>query len=185
MNSANDFLLKEYELCYEQLRYYDDRHSSTLKYLLTLTSSIATAQFAIYKLTGEINLIFYQAQSFLSSIVFIASFLMYLIMLQNRVYFVRISKQLNSLRSFFCTNIPEFDNQLWTKTSIPIFKIFSVHSFQMLGAVLIASLFASSSFHAVCSIMGCAVILTKTIIFFLMMVAIMASTGIIYLKYQS
>ena len=44
---AHEYLLKEYELCFEQLRFYDQRQESLLKYAITLTSAIATAQFAI------------------------------------------------------------------------------------------------------------------------------------------
>jgi hypothetical protein len=30
----HEYLLKEYELCFEQLRFYDTRHESLLKYML-------------------------------------------------------------------------------------------------------------------------------------------------------
>ncbi|HVO67537.1 MAG TPA: hypothetical protein VMT12_13755 [Syntrophales bacterium] len=44
---SNEYLMKEYELCFEQLRYYDDRNTNMLKYLFSLTSAVATAQFAV------------------------------------------------------------------------------------------------------------------------------------------
>jgi hypothetical protein len=48
-SAVNEFLHKEYELCFEQLRFYDERQSNLLKFLFTLTSAVATAQFALYK----------------------------------------------------------------------------------------------------------------------------------------
>lgn len=94
---ANEYLLKEYEQCYIQLRYYDDRHSSILKYLFSLTGAVATAQFAIYKFVQAPTQGFFACQAFLSLIVFIATLLLYLAMLQNRLYFVYIARQLNAL----------------------------------------------------------------------------------------
>ena len=46
---GDNFLIKEYEICFEQLRYYDNRQSHLLQYLFTLSSAVATAQFAVYK----------------------------------------------------------------------------------------------------------------------------------------
>jgi hypothetical protein len=147
----HDFLMKEYELCFEQLRFYDSRHSDILKFLFTLTSAVATAQFAIYKFFKTPTKGFFMCQTFLSSIVFIASALLFLSMLQNRLYFVYITRQINAIRKFFLeTEAHEFkDNQLYTSTDFPAFKPFSVHIFQLLGAALISSLFAGVSAYSV------------------------------------
>lgn len=48
----NEYIIKEYELCFEQLRFYDTRQEELLKYLATLTSAVATAQFALFKAFG-------------------------------------------------------------------------------------------------------------------------------------
>jgi hypothetical protein len=178
------FLLKEYELCYEQLRYYDTRHSSTLKYLIALTSSMATAMFAIYKLFGVLNNTFYIVLSLLSFVVFIGSIILYLLMLQNRVYFVLIAKQINSLRRYFCDQCPSFENQLWVSTTISPFKLFSVHSFQMLGAVVVSSLFAASGIHSLYPILGHEPNLKRTFVFFIVMVFFLTASGALYLVLQ-
>jgi len=147
----NEYLGKEYELCFEQLRYYDTRHSSILTYLFSLTSAVATAQFAVFKFfegaTGE----FFVCLVFLSVLVFVATLLLYLAMLQNRLYFVYMARQLNALRGYLMeTEAAGFKmNQLYTRTNFPALKPSSVHTFQLLGAALISSMFASEAAFAV------------------------------------
>ncbi len=154
MLNENQFLLKEYELCFEQLRYYDNRQENLSKYLFTLTTSVATAQFAIYKLIKMLDSRFFVFQTFLSVIVFIASSLLFLSMLQNRLYFVYIARQINAIRGFFLSNeSTEFkSNQLYTSTSFPAFKLFSVHTFQILGAAILCGLYAGSFAYGLTSL---------------------------------
>ena len=145
----NNFLLKEYELCFEQLRYYDNRQSNLLQYLFTLSSAVATAQFAVYKFLKAPTQGFYICQAFLGSIVFIATLLLFLSMLQNRLYFVYIARQLNAIREYFLKiESPDFHkNQLYTSTDFPALKASSVHTFQLFGAALISGLFFGITFY--------------------------------------
>jgi len=147
---SNEFLYKEYELNYEQLRFYDSRQSSIFQYLFTLTASVATAQFALYKFFTAPTPEFYKCHLFLSTIVFIATVLLFLSMLQNRLYFVFTARQLNAIRAYLLkTDTPGFqNNQLYTSTVFPALKLLSVHTFQLVGAVLISSMFAGSSMYA-------------------------------------
>lgn len=140
---SNDFLYKEYELNYEQLRFYDSRQESIFQYLFTLASSAAAAQFAIYQFTKTATQGFYLCSVFLAGMVFIASLLLYAGMLQNRLYFVFTARQLNAIRGYLLKNdAPEFkDNQLYTSTNFPALKLSSVHTFQLVGAALISSAF--------------------------------------------
>ena len=182
--TEQNFLLKEYELCYEQLRYYDTRHSSTLKYLIALTSSMATAMFAIYKVLGALNNTFFIVMLLLSFVVFIGSIILYLMMLQNRVYFVLVAKQINSLRNYFCKKCPGFENQLWISTAIYPFKLFSVHSFQMLGAIVVSSLFAAAGIHALYPMLGHEPNLKRTFVFLIVVVLFLTLSGALYLVLQ-
>jgi hypothetical protein len=155
---SNQYLLKEYELCFAQLRFYDERHDNLLKYLFSLTAAVATAQFAVYKLLEGPTFGFFACQAFLSTIVFIATLLLYLAMLQNRLYFVYTARQLNAIRGFLMfSEASEFkNNQLYTSTDFSAFKLSSVHTFQLIGAALISSLFAGMSsfafYAAVCEV---------------------------------
>lgn len=146
----NEYLHKEYQLCFEQLRFYDDRLSSLLKYLFSLTSAVATAQFAVFKFLQGPTAGFFASQAFLSAVVFIATLLLYLTMLQSRLYFVFTARQLNAIRGFLMhTEAGDFkNNQLYTSFDFPAFKPSSVHTFQLLGAALISSLFAGLSCFA-------------------------------------
>jgi hypothetical protein len=78
-----DYLMKEYELCFEQLRYYDTRHTATLKYLISLASAVATALFALYKYFGAPNPQYYSLQSLLAALVWVGSLLLHLSMVEN------------------------------------------------------------------------------------------------------
>jgi hypothetical protein len=99
----SEFLLKEYDLCFEQLRFYDARQEELLKYLFTLTSATAAAQFAVLQFLTKPCTAFFAAQGFLFSVVFTASVLLYLMMLQNRLYFVFIARQINAIRKQCCS----------------------------------------------------------------------------------
>lgn len=136
--------------------FYDERQESILKYVSSLTSAVATAQFAIYKLLQGMNLGFFLFQSFLSGLVFVATLLLGLAMLQNRLYFVYMARQLNAIRGYLMqTEAPQFENnQLYTSTDFPALKPFSVHTFQLLGAALISSLFAGLSIYAIGPVFG-------------------------------
>ena len=152
---SQEFLLKEYECCYEQLRFYDTRSSGLLKYLFSLTSAVAAAQFAVYKLTESMSQGFFSCHAFLSMVVFVATALLYGAMLQNRLYFVYTAKQLNAIRRYLLTQTPNFkDNQLYTSTHFPAFKPRSVHTFQLIGAAFISSLFAASFVYSIPAAVG-------------------------------
>jgi len=146
----NEFLHKEYELNYEQLRFYDSRQSSIFRYLFTLTSSVATAQFALYKFFQTPTQSYFRCHLFLSSIVFIATLLLFLAMLQNRLYFVFTARQLNAIRGYLLEKeASEFqNNQLYTSVDFPAIKLSSVHTLQLVGASFISSMFAASAMYA-------------------------------------
>lgn len=155
---ANEFLHKEYELCFEQLRFYDTRQNEILKYLFSLTSAVATAQFAIYKIAQNITQSFFACQAFLSTIVFVATLLLYVAMLQNRLYFVYIARQINAIRGYLLkTEASSFkNNQLYTSTDFSAWKASSVHTFQLLGTSILSSLFAGLSGYSIMNIFGVA-----------------------------
>lgn len=183
VNMGNEFLYKEYELNYEQLRFYDSRQESIFLYLFTLTSSVAAAQFAIYKLFSGATQGFYKCHLFLSLIVFIATVLLYLSMLQNRLYFVFTARQLNAIRKHLLENeTPKFkDNQLYTSTNFPAIKLSSIHTMQLIGAVFISSLFASSVVYALLSSMNQEVNLGCPIFSFVIIAVFEIISGFIYL----
>ena len=184
---SNEYLMKEYELCFQQLRYYDDRNTNLLKYLFSLTSAIATAQFAVYKFLQGPSLDFFVCQAFLSSIVFISTLLLYLALLQNRLYFVYIARQLNAIRGYLMENeAPQFrNNQLYTSTDFPALKPGSVHTFQLLGAAFLSSLFAGISAYSFYPSVGkLPCVATASLTFFLVLITEIIG-GMVYLSSAS
>jgi hypothetical protein len=153
---SNEYLYKEYELSYKQLQFYDTRQSDILKYLFTLTSAVATAQFAVYKIILGFTQGFLACQAFLSIVVFVATLLLFMAMLENRLYFFYMARQLNAIRGYLMqTEAGDFhNNQLYTSTDFPALKPSSVHSFQLLGAALLSSLFAGLSVYALYPALG-------------------------------
>lgn len=181
---TNEFLYKEYELCFEQLRFYDNRNSDLLKYLFTLTSAVATAQFAVYKFLKGPTHGFFACQAFLSIVVFIATLLLYLAMLQNRLYFVYIARQINAIRGYLMqTEAVSFkDNQLYTSTNFPALKPSSVHTFQLLGASFLSSLFAGVSVYALYPALGNSTYPYTSLFIFVLVWLAEVIGGILYLS---
>ncbi len=182
----NDYLHKEYELCFEQLRFYDERQISLLKFLFTLTSAVAAAQFALYKLFGSPTKDFHICLSFLAIIVSVGSLLIFLSMVQNRLYFVFIARQINALRRHLLREeAPTFaENQLYTKTDFSAIKPFSVHTYLLLGSAFITSLFGGVFVYGLCQIVaGQPCWPTVTVAYSLLTVA-MTVGGYFYLKTQ-
>ena len=143
---ANDFLHKEYDQCFQQLRFYDERQFHLLTYLCTLTSAVASAIFVLYQLLAKESYAFYAALMVLGLIVFVACVLLFLAMLQNRLYFVFTARQINAIRSHCLKHeSPEFtDNQMYTSTNFPAAKPLSVHTMGLVGTAVLVSLYASA-----------------------------------------
>lgn len=184
--SSNTFLHKEYELCFGQLRFYDERQTNLLKYLFTLTSTIAAAQFALYKVFNSTTHEFFLCLAFLSIVVLTGSFLIYLSMLQNRLYFVFMARQINAIRGHLMKHeAPMFtENQLYTKTDFSAIKPFSVHTYKLVGAAFITALFAGSSTYAILQLVGYISIWYSVVIISASVFFGIAIGGYFYLKIQ-
>jgi hypothetical protein len=151
---AQEYLLKEYELCFEQLQFYDERQESILKYLFGLTSAVATAHFAVYKLLRDTPVVFFTFQALVSGLVFIATLVLYLATLENRLYFVVAARQVNAIRKYFMASETDkpfgfHENRMWRNPDMPALHPSSVHAFVILGAALVSSLFAGASAYAI------------------------------------
>lgn len=148
---ANEYLIKEYELCFEQLRFYDERHEKILTYTFNLTAAAATAQFAIYKLLNGATAGFFAFAAILSGLIFVATLLLFMAQLQNRLYFVYVARQLNAIRGYLM-NVDAIgfrNNQMFTNFDFPALKPFSVHTFTLIGSATISSLFAGGCAYAI------------------------------------
>jgi len=181
---VSEFLIKEYELCYEQLRYYDTRHSEILKYIYTISTASAAAIFAIFKLAAGATTQFHAYQAFLTTIVYIATLLLFATMLQNRLYFVYIARQINAIRGYMLTTDAENfkNNQLYISTDFPALKPSSVHTIQLLGVTLISSVFFGFSVYSVIAAAGADPTIACAVLATLAMLAAEIWGGIKYLS---
>jgi hypothetical protein len=183
----NEYLIKEYELCFEQLRYYDNRSVDLFKYLFTLSSAVGTAQFAIFKFVKTPTAGFFGCQAFLTAVVFVVTLVLFLSLVQNRLYFVFIAKQINAIRSYFLKyEAVEFkENQLYTSTDFRAFKLLSVHTFQLFCAAFISSLFAGIACFSAYPAFGYKPNFKIALIVFLIILITETFAGFIYLLNSS
>jgi hypothetical protein len=183
---ANEYLLKEYELCFEQLRFYDTRQEGLLKYLCTLTSAVATAEFAVYQLLHGATVEFFSCLALLSGLVFIATTLLFIAMLQNRLYFVFVARQLNAIRGHLMEVAAEgFEkNQMYTSINFPALKSVSVHTLQLLGAALISAIFAGASAYGLAAMLGCKLKIVAAGGAALLVFVVEAAGGMVHLHFQ-
>ena len=147
----HDFLLKEYELNFEQYRYNDSRRWEIFKYLVTLASSAAVAIFVIYKYFHGTTEIFYWCLLSLCLIIYFASLLFNSLILQARLDCVTAMRQLNAIRGYLLEKeVPDFkNNQLYTSTDFPAVKFSNIHTTQLIETALISALFLTA---AICSL---------------------------------
>ena len=140
----------------DPLRFYDQRHENILMYTFSLTAAAATAQFAIYKILNGASVIFFKFAATLSGLVFVATLLLYMALLQNRLYFVYAARQLNAIRGYMMeAEAKGFkNNQMYTSFDFPALKSFSVHTFTLIGVALISSLFAGGCAYAIAPALG-------------------------------
>lgn len=183
---AHEYLLKEYELCFEQVRFYDTRQESLLKYTITLTSAVATALFAVYQFLQGATAKFFECEAILSGLVFIGTVMLFLAMLQNRLYFVFTARQLNAIRGYLMrVGAGTFkNNQLFTSTQFAALKPMSVHTLELLCTALISSLFAGASALGIGSAGGSSPSISLAVVASILIFVSEAAFGIGYLRVQ-
>ena len=95
-----DFLFKEYEECFAQVRVYDEAQKSMIGYTITIASLVPTVLLALYQMSGEkINSIYWLLQSGVLFTAFIALYIVFMYLVQNRLYFIYPARQLNIVLS--------------------------------------------------------------------------------------
>jgi hypothetical protein len=124
--------------------------------MFSLTAAVATAQFAVYQYLHGATVGFFGFEALLSGLVFIATLLLFMALVQNRLYFVYVARQLNAIRGYLMeVEAAGFkNNKMYTSFDFPALKPFSVHTFTLIGAALISSLFAGISAYSVSPALG-------------------------------
>lgn len=149
--NENQFLYKEYEECFKQLRFYDERQSAFVKYVMTISSITGTILLGLIKFFDNDIKTFLTFQSIITLIVFIGISIILLCMIQNRLYFTFTARQINAIRKYLLENeCPNFnENQMYLSTNFSAFKLFSTHTLMIFGIAVVSSLYLSASAYSI------------------------------------
>lgn len=141
--AEEDFLLKEYEECFAQIRVHDEAQKSMIGFTITIASFVPTVLLALYQLSGEkINPVYWLLQSAVFFTTFMALLVIFTYLVQNRLYFIYPARQLNAIRQYFMEKDSCFkNNQMYTDYKFPGFKWMSTHILILIGVAIIASIF--------------------------------------------
>lgn len=129
----NEFILSEYQQCFEHMRHYESIAQDLLKFSFTYYSAIITLSLGIYQFyynklnTYNPSLLFIAVLLILS---FIVGNLIILLLARNRKYFIDVAHQVNSIRSYFIKDKVVFENVLPTDVTYP--KLVNLRSSQFL-----------------------------------------------------
>jgi len=102
-SQSTQYLLAEYQQCFNHMRHYDGIIISVIKYSFTILAAVISIGFAFFKFfAGEP----YQIPVLIAilSLAFLIGLISIILILKNRVYFVDVTRQVNSLRSYFLSN---------------------------------------------------------------------------------
>jgi hypothetical protein len=178
------YLIKEYEECFEQLRYYDTRQTDFIKYYYTLASAVIAALFALFKFLNlpDKSNAFYDSIILLAAIVFIAGILFYIGMLQNRIYFVLVARQINAIRGCLLGTDPGFINQMYTSTNLRVYRGGSLHTVEIFGVTLTSSIFGAALVFGICARLALPAPFVLSGTCFVLIVVIQVVLGISYLR---
>jgi len=138
------FILEEFNQCYEHMRHYDNVKLSVAKFGFSFYSAIATISFVLeryFYIEKSVNSVHLFLAGLLCFAYLIGIMLIY-ILLQNRLYFVKVAKQTNSIRKVCLSQLNfEFKNFLPTETSRPYPLNFrSTHILLILLFILVNSI---------------------------------------------
>lgn len=140
----------EYEQCLALMKYYDDRHLSLLKFATGISSAVPSVIFAFHKIGGASSG-YWNFVTFLSLITALSLLILYIAMVQNRLYFIYPARQVNSIRKsqFQVENIPLFQNQMYTDVNFSAFKWASSHSLMNIFVSFQISIFFGLAYFSI------------------------------------
>ena len=141
----------EYEQCLALLKYYDDRHLSLLKFATGISSAVPSVIFAFHKLGGTASSGYWDFVTFLSLITALSLLILFVAMVQNRLYFIYPARQVNSIRKsqFQVENAPLFQNQMYTDVNFSAFKWVSSHALMNMFVSFQISIFFGLAYFSI------------------------------------
>jgi hypothetical protein len=150
-NESFKFLIEEYRFASRDTEHHNNFQMSITKFIFSFFTAFSLVAITLYdKFSSNIGM---QLSIFLL-IGFVIGFVMFLLMLRNRVNYVRALKQTVSLRKFFMENM-EIDfrphNSLYIDPSkVKVFKRTGIYAYSILTVMIFNSVLASMSFISFC-----------------------------------
>jgi hypothetical protein len=99
---SSDFLKEDFSESYNQLRHYDSNIFDSFKFIFTIYSALVGGAISLINIDLKYDLIILSKILLIISIVFCFFVMFYIIEL--RIYYVRVARYLNEIRSFFLSN---------------------------------------------------------------------------------
>ena len=98
-----DYLISEYEQCFQQMRHYDTTQNTLLTFALTGYIAIFAAVYTLYQYSTN-NPIKYTFLTMIFILSTIAGIIVLMTLARNRVYYTAVAKQVNRIRNYFLSN---------------------------------------------------------------------------------
>ena len=126
----DEFLKLEYERCLDLLKHYDERQVALARFATGLSAAVAGLIFGVHDLREDVAASFWGFASLFAGTASLGLAVIFLSMIQNRLYFVFPARQANSIRAFMLKELEgrHFENQMYLSTTFSAFNFRSVHS---------------------------------------------------------
>lgn len=98
-----DFLINEYNQCFEQMRHYDNVQGFMMSFGISFYTAIATLMYFIYK-QNIVEPMKHNYIKFVILLAFYVGLLLFFFFIRNRRYFAIVARQVNSIRNYFLNN---------------------------------------------------------------------------------
>ena len=130
LQDMNEFLKKEYEICIDLIKYYDQRQVSSLQISAGLSSAVATVLLALAHDVQVLTPPFLHLIALTAGVTAISLTAFLTMMVQTRLYFIFPARQANAIRSKELAEIEDqfTNNRMYLDSSFPAFKIASTQS---------------------------------------------------------
>lgn len=140
----NKFAELEYTQCLSLLKYYDEKHTSYVKFATAISTGMPTIFFGLQKNGGFDQPTYLQMTAVLSFIICVSLVVIYTALIQNRLYFIYPVRQVNAIRksAFDEWPIPSFENQMYTDVNFSAFKLLSTQTLTNALVAIQVSIFA-------------------------------------------
>lgn len=140
---AADFLARDFDQCFAQLRHYDTQSNSAVKFAASAHAVLIGAAITLYQVSKSNNVDLAPAVGAVLIGAFYLGLITFLLVVRNRVYYVVVARYINAHRQFFLASKPlGFENPtgMYTDaTQPPYFNAISSDSFLLYFVALINS----------------------------------------------